>query len=238
MISRIVYGLFVICLILGLVLVAIAAFLVVAGLFGILFGGSTSLALFGATISLGVLGATAVKLGIVIFFVGFFLLFLAWILWLVWAKLIPWLRTIAPPAAGTILGFTGTGTSNLLTFPWLGLGSGVGFFEILLMPADQLAKLPPNMLVMVECLRKCFCEMLCQGATHSHGGPGDVVIPDPGRVADDVMDRTRRAKQELEAQLATARQDLEDAVRRGDVAAVNRLKQQIEDLTTRIIALG
>src|SRR5258708_25474367 len=184
LLGTLTYFAFVICFIICLVLLAVGAFLIVGGLFGLLFGGSTSIALFGATIPLGVLGATAVKLGIIIFFVALFFGFLAFVLWLIWSKLIPWLQGVFM-AAGLPSGLVapgGGGGAWPFPFPNLpplpGLPTGWGPWDILFMPDDLRLKLPPNTLAFLDCFRGCLCEVICaHGAVDGDHG----VEPNPAK---------------------------------------------------------
>ena len=238
LLGTLTYFAFVICFIICLVLLAVGAFLIVGGLFGLLFGGSTSIALFGATIPLGVLGATAVKLGIIIFFVALFFGFLAFVLWLIWSKLIPWLQGVFM-AAGLPSGLVapgGGGGAWPFPFPNLpplpGLPTGWGPWDILFMPDDLRLKLPPNTLALLDCFRGCLCEVICgHGAVDGdHGG-----APNPGKV---VVDAAEQLLADLKAQLEVARQKLKEAKDSFDLQAGAYWGAKVEDLVKKIAALG
>jgi hypothetical protein len=226
-----------ICIGIGIVILAVAAVLIVGGLFGILFGGSTTIVLFGISIALGVLGASAVKLGIVLAFVGFAFVVTGFALLLFDAVVLSWLAAHIPasfsfPAAGAVPGDRSR-IPRLPGWPDLGLpgpGEGLGLLQLLLLAPEQRAKLPPDILRFVDCLRKCFCEAFCRDEKGS-GSPG---AKPPGRGVPDPV----TLLEELKAELEQVNRRIADALRAGNFKLVGQLSERADELANQIRELG
>ncbi len=234
-ISTVVFYAMALCIIVGVIFVAAAAFFIIGGLFGIVFGGSTSFVFFGYAIAFGVLGESAVIFGIILGFIGMFFLFVGWVLWCIWALFLPWLRTrlaAAQSTSGALAPGLGSGAFPF-PFPFPGLppllGLPQGLWGLLFLPPDQRLQLPPNILMLVDCLRGCLCKALCAGDGHGgnvSGGknPGDVIV-----------DAGKSLLEDLKAQLEAAKKKLEEATAFADVAYWSN---KIKDLTLQIANLG
>ena len=89
----------------------------------------------------------------------------------------------------------------------------------------------PDALLFFECFRKCYCKSLKQ--------PIDPEFPDPGKDPGEVIiDTGKTLLEDLNAQLATARQKLDEARLNLDLEAESYWSGKVIELTARIAALS
>ncbi len=118
-------------------------------------------------------------------------------------------------------GLEGSGPIGILNF----------IANLINLTEDQRAKLSPDVLAFLECLRKCICKTLCKD------GPSP--IPDPDKNPGDVIINTGKSLlEDLNAQLATARQKLDEARVNLDFEAESYWSGKVVELTARIAAIS
>ena len=114
-------------------------------------------------------------------------------------------------------GLEGSGSIGILNF----------IANLINLTEDQRAKLTPEVLAFLECLRKCICNTLCKDRPSP--------IPDPGEV---IIDTGKTLLEDLRAQLAEAKRKLDEARDNHDYQAEADLSLEITNLTKRIADLS
>ncbi len=131
------------------------------------------------------------------------------------------------PSFGALLGGGG-----LPDFGGIPLNSPLDLLRLLLLPPDQRAKLPPNILGLLDCFRACLCRHLCDG-THDPGRgttPGEIVIDVGNQLLEDLKHQLAEAQRTLE--------ELRNQFPPPPPDTVLYWSRKVEELTKRIIALG
>ncbi len=158
-----------------------------------------------------------------------------------------WIGSIICSSSGTSgasSAFSGPSLSGLFPFPGIfggfdnsfkGLDPGSlfsGLFNLLLLPIDQRSKLPPNILEMLDCFKKCLCKYICNSGSS---------IPDLGRNPGDVIiDTGKELLDDLKAQLKEAKEKLDELRKKIPPAPVDVLAywaNKIKELTKKIADL-
>lgn len=152
--------------------------------------------------------------------------------------LLLWLGSlVCTPRVGAGAAALGSTQSNLFSFAIPGLNLGalpggeLGLLGVLMLPNDQLQKLPPGILEFINCLRGCLCRVLCKSGAPGSSGSEEK----PGQV---IVDAGKTLLEDLKAQLETARHELERARQALDVEAAAYWGAKITELTRRIAGLG
>ncbi len=145
--------------------------------------------------------------------------------------------------------FSGS-SSSLTGFSLSGLFSSQGIFpgldsnfdpgnifmsllNLLFLPDDQKLKLPPNILAMLECFRKCLCKYLCNGGSSIPGSglnPGDVIVNTGKELLEDLKEQLEAAKKKLE--------ELKNKFPSASLKELAYWTNKIKELIERIKALG